>query len=45
MGPILEIVGLQKRFGGLIATNDVNLELIENEVHALIGPNGAASRP
>jgi len=38
---LLEIRGLTKRFGGLIATNEVNLEVPEGETHAIIGPNGA----
>ena len=29
------------RFGGLIATNDVNFEVVPGELHAIIGPNGA----
>ena len=33
--------GLLKRFGGLVATNDVSLEVDDGEIHALIGPNGA----
>lgn len=37
----LNTVNLSKRFGGVIATDSVNLELQENRVHALIGPNGA----
>jgi len=41
MSPVLEIVALQKSYGGLIATNDVSLSVEENEFHALIGPNGA----
>lgn len=32
---------LFKRFGGLIATNDVSLSIQAGEIHALIGPNGA----
>ncbi len=39
--PLLEITGLMKRFGGLVATNDVMLSVEPGEVHALIGPNGA----
>lgn len=39
--PLLEITGLVKRYGGLIATNDVMLSVESGEVHALIGPNGA----
>lgn len=33
--------GLVKRFGGLIATNALDLEIRAGETHALIGPNGA----
>ena len=41
MATILEISGLMKSFGGIKATDDVNLEVEENELHAIIGPNGA----
>lgn len=39
--PILDIVGLNKFYGALQATRDVNLSVNEGEIHALIGPNGA----
>ncbi len=39
--PVLAIEGLSKRFGAVIACDDVNLDLREGEIHALIGPNGA----
>ncbi|MDB5651494.1 MAG: branched-chain amino acid transporter substrate-binding protein [Hyphomicrobiales bacterium] len=39
--PILTIERLRKRFGGLRVTDDVSLDVRENEIHALIGPNGA----
>ncbi len=39
--PILQTIGLQKRFGGLVATSDVSLSLRPGARHALIGPNGA----
>jgi branched-chain amino acid transport system ATP-binding protein len=39
--PILEITGLTKAFGALVATADVTLDLRPGEIHALIGPNGA----
>ena len=38
---ILEVKGVNKRFGGLQALGNVNLSVAENTVHAIIGPNGA----
>lgn len=38
---IVEVKGLVKRFGGLVATDHANLNVRRGEVHALIGPNGA----
>jgi len=37
----LEITGLVKRFGGLLATDHLSLTLEPGEIHAVIGPNGA----
>ena len=37
----LETVHLEKRFGGIVPTNDVSLKVREGARHALIGPNGA----
>ncbi len=41
MAPLLNINGLCKSFGGVIATDDVNLDVQKGEIHAIIGPNGA----
>ena len=38
---LLDVQGLEKRFGALVATDRVDLEVRRGEVHALIGPNGA----
>jgi branched-chain amino acid transport system ATP-binding protein len=37
----LETVNLERRFGGIVATNDVSLKVEKGARHALIGPNGA----
>ena len=41
MTPALQIAGLCRSFGGILATSDVNLTLAPGARHALIGPNGA----
>jgi len=38
---VLELKGVSKRFGGVVATDRVTLDVAPGEVHALIGPNGA----
>ncbi|EOA06300.1 ABC transporter ATP-binding protein [Herbaspirillum sp. AP02] len=37
----LRTQGLTKRFGGLLVTDDVSLDIRPGELHAIIGPNGA----
>ncbi|HMA90341.1 MAG TPA: ABC transporter ATP-binding protein [Burkholderiales bacterium] len=39
--PLLEVKGLSKSFGALRATDQVLLDVLEGETHAIIGPNGA----
>lgn len=41
MTAVLKIAQLVKRYGGLLATDHVDLELQAGELHAIIGPNGA----
>ena len=41
MKPLLQVEGLSRRFGGLLAVNGVSLDLLIGEVHAVIGTNGA----
>jgi ABC-type branched-subunit amino acid transport system ATPase component len=41
MAIVLETSGLDKRFGGIVATNQVSLRVEKGARHALIGPNGA----
>ena len=38
---LLAVSGLVKRFGGLTATDGVDLTVLPGELHAVIGPNGA----
>jgi branched-chain amino acid transport system ATP-binding protein len=38
---LLQIQNLSKRFGGVIASDNVNLDVRRRELHAVIGPNGA----
>jgi branched-chain amino acid transport system ATP-binding protein len=38
---VLTINDLNKNFGGVIATQDFSLNILENQIYGLIGPNGA----
>lgn len=39
--PVLSLRGATKRFGGLIAVNDIDFDVHEHQVMGLIGPNGS----
>jgi branched-chain amino acid transport system ATP-binding protein len=39
--PLIEIDGLTKRFGGVVASDNIVLAVPPGELHAIIGPNGA----
>jgi branched-chain amino acid transport system ATP-binding protein len=39
--PILSIDHITKRFGGLVAVNDLSMDIYEGEAIGLMGPNGA----
>ena len=39
--PLLRVEKLVRRFGGILATDNVSLDVAQGELHAIIGPNGA----
>jgi branched-chain amino acid transport system ATP-binding protein len=39
--PLLRVENLVRRFGGIVATDNVSLDVSRGELHAIIGPNGA----
>ena len=41
MTPTLQVSGLTKRFGGLVALDDISLSVAAGSIHAVIGPNGS----
>jgi branched-chain amino acid transport system permease protein len=40
-GPILQAQGLTKRYGGLVANQDIDFSVAHGEIRGIIGPNGA----
>jgi branched-chain amino acid transport system ATP-binding protein len=38
---LLRVENLVRRFGGIVATDNLSLEVVRGELHAVIGPNGA----
>ena len=45
MSAILDVKGVTKRFGGLVAVNDVSFSLAAGEIAGVLGPNGAGKTP
>ncbi len=41
MTPLLEVSGLTRRYAGLVAVDNVDMQVMPGGVHAVIGPNGA----
>lgn len=41
MNPLLQVQGLTKRFGGLVAVKDIGFDISPGEILGLIGPNGS----
>ena len=39
--PLLRVENLVRRFGGILATDNLSLDVVPGELHAIIGPNGA----
>ena len=41
MAPLLDVKGVTKRFGGLVANKDISFQVAPGELVGVIGPNGA----
>ena len=41
MDNVLEVVGIEKKYPGVVANRDVSLKVKSGSIHAIIGENGA----
>ena len=41
MSHVIEMLGIRKEFPGIVANDNINLQVEEGEIHALVGENGA----
>lgn len=41
MSSLLKLTNVSKKFKGLVAVDNLNIDMQENKIHSLIGPNGA----
>jgi simple sugar transport system ATP-binding protein len=42
--PLLQTVGLTKRYGTFLANEAIDIDIWPQQIHALLGENGAANR-
>jgi branched-chain amino acid transport system ATP-binding protein len=43
--PLLQVEGISKAFGGIMALSSVSFDVKEGEILGIIGPNGSARQP
>ena len=41
LSPVIQVSGLRKSYGRIVAVDDVSFEVFDGEIFGLIGPNGA----
>ena len=39
--PVIELIGIEKRFGAVHANKNVNLKIARGSIHGIVGENGA----
>ena len=41
MSHVIEMIGIRKEFPGIVANDDITLQVEEGQIHAILGENGA----